>query len=65
MAANPNSFNYWVADGTVLPPYLLSKVAGIADENYWVADGTVAFPAAIQKVASASANLGFFTLMGM
>ena len=45
---NPNTLNYWLRNGTVLPPYALGKVSGTADMDYWDRDGTVLFPAAIQ-----------------
>lgn len=48
MAANPNNFNYWLRNGSVLPPYTLGNVAGTARFDYFERNGTIMFPAAIQ-----------------
>src|ERR1035437_2367283 len=53
MAANPNSFNYWLRQGSVFVQYTLGKVAGTADSLYWERAGTIAYPADIQPASSA------------
>ena len=61
MTANPNTLNYWLRDGTVLPPYMLGSVSGTADLDYWVRDGTILFPAATQNPSVTEVGTGAST----
>ena len=61
MAADPNSLNYWLRNGSIFFPYGLGKVAGTADSNYWLRLGTIAYPADIQPGVTAANLTGHVT----